>query len=814
MLKWIKRKIADKASDATIPSATLAPGQPQHPPTIKAQGDEHVKAGRYGDAERCYRQVMESDQHYPGALVMLGFVLREQGRTAEAREVLERAVHFAAEDPDSHYLLGSVLEATGPRDAEISHLQKAIALRPDFEFARRQLIIALFKSDRCAEAAQLCEESMAMSPDSAELHFYRSNLYLHAGEKALAIASCKRALALNPGLITAQQSLSRLLLDTGQLEQVEVSYRREIVLTPENFGPYHQLGVVLNKLGRHAEAIELFKQAISLNPNSSASYSSLGATYTEFDETSEASIALARENFEKAVAIEPGNSFLHYTLGLCFWRGAQLDRAMASIDRSIELDPDNVNARWARVMLRAPAFSAPNTGNSLDRSELRDELARFEQWWHGSDADGAIFVGELQPFFLAYQEENNLALLKQHGRVCAAAMQRWLDRERSPAFKRPMGRRIRLGIVSADIRLHSVWMALIKGWFLSLDPERFELVVFSLSDRADMETSWARSKSDVFVGGPRTLSQWVAEMREQNCEILLYPAIGLHPMTLKLASLRLAPVQIDTWGHPDTSGLPTIDYYVSADCFEPADAQNHYSEQLLRLPHLGNRIQPLKIPSSDPGFAALNIDLERPILVCPGTPFKYQPADDHIFFEIARKVPDAQLIFFRPSGVFSGTALMNVLQGRIAEEFEAGGLRATDHVRLIRWLNFHEFHCLLRRADVMLDTIGFSGYNTAVQAIECCLPLVTREGRFLRGRLASGVLRRMDLKELIAETKTDYVNLVVRLLVDRGFRAHIRHEIEQRRPVLFDDQAAMGPFQDFLESVARPVSPLAEPRRR
>jgi predicted O-linked N-acetylglucosamine transferase (SPINDLY family) len=126
-----------------------------------------------------------------------------------------------------------------------------------------------------------------------------------------------------------------------------------------------------------------------------------------------------------------------------------------------------------------------------------------------------------------------------------------------------------------------------------------------------------------------------------------------------------------------------------------------------------------------------------------------------------------------------------------------------DHVRLIRWMNFNEYHCLLRHADVLLDTIGFSGYNTAVQAIECGLPLVTREGRFLRGRLASAVLRRMDLTELIAQTNADYVNLVVRLVTDRDYEAHIRHEIQQRRSVLFDDQSAMGPFQDFLESVAR-----------
>jgi protein O-GlcNAc transferase len=800
MLNWIRSKIAAKAPDAATPIADSASRQVRRLQTVKEHGDEHLKAGRYADAERCYRQVMESDAHYPAALINLGFVLREQRRTDEAREVLERAVRIAAEDADSHYLLGSILETTGPRDAEIRHLQKAIDLRPDFELARHQLIAALFKSGRFAEATRLCEESMAILPDSADLHFYRSSLHLQADEKTLAIDSCKRALALNPAMLAAQQSLSRLLLDTEQLEQAEASYRREIELTPEHFGPYHQLGVVLNRMKRHAGAIEQFKRAISLNPGSGASYFSLAETYTEFDSESGEGLALAEANYEKAVEVEPTASSFHCSLGFSYWRGARLDRAMTSFDRAIQLDPNNARARWARVMLWAPAFSSESTDDSPDRSGFGRELARFEDWWVKSDTDGALFVGDLQPFFLTYQEENNLALLKQYGQMCAKGMQRWLDRQKSPAFKRPAGKRVRLGIVSGDIRLHSVWMALIKGWFRSFDLERFELVVFSLADQVDAETSWARPKSDVFVGGPKTLPQWVAAMREQNCEILLYPAVGLDPMALKLASMRLAPVQINTWGHPDTSGLPTLDYYVSAECFEPDDAQDHYSERLVLLPHLGNRIQPLGLTISDPGFAAMNIDLERPILICPGTPFKYQPEHDHIFAEIARGVPDAQLVFFRPSVA----TLANRLEARITKQFEAAGLNVTDHVRFIRWLNFHEYHCLLRHADVMLDTIGFSGYNTAVQAIECGLPLVTREGRFLRGRLASGVLRRMELKELIVQTKVDYVNLVARLVTDRQYQAHIRNEIQQRRSVLFDDQSAMGPFQDFLESVARP----------
>jgi predicted O-linked N-acetylglucosamine transferase (SPINDLY family) len=342
-------------------------------------------------------------------------------------------------------------------------------------------------------------------------------------------------------------------------------------------------------------------------------------------------------------------------------------------------------------------------------------------------------------------------------------------------------------------------VAILDGWFRSFDRERFELVVFSLSERDDTETAKARAQSDVFFGGPKSLAQWVAGLREQNCEVLIHPAVGLDTMALRLASLRLAPVQINSWGHPDTSGLPTLDYYVSAECFEPADAQDYYSERLILLPHLGNRVQPLNFTNGNPDFAKLNIDLERPILVCPGTPYKYQPTYDHVFTDIARRIPDAQLIFFmRP-----GEALSGVFRARIVKEFEAAGLEVKDHVRFLPWLAFPDFHALLRRADVMLDTIGFSGYNTAVQAMECGLPLVTREGRFLRGRLASGVLRRIDLHELIAPSEADYVNLVVKLVTDRDYRTHIRHEIEQRRPRLFDDRSAMGPFQEFLASVTR-----------
>ena len=76
----------------------------------------------------------------------------------------------------------------------------------------------------------------------------------------------------------------------------------------------------------------------------------------------------------------------------------------------------------------------------------------------------------------------------------------------------------------------------------------------------------------------------------------------------------------------------------------------------------------------------------------------------------------------------------------------------------------------MQRADVFLDTIGFSGFNTALQAIQCGLPVVTLQGRFLRGRLASGILRRIGLDELVAQDEDGYVALAARLARDAAYR--------------------------------------------
>jgi len=254
---------------------------------------------------------------------------------------------------------------------------------------------------------------------------------------------------------------------------------------------------------------------------------------------------------------------------------------------------------------------------------------------------------------------------------------------------------------------------------------------------------------------------------------------------------------VGSWGHPDTTGLPTIDYYLSADLFEPDNAEEFYTERLVKLPNLGSYHKPSTVIPTSTNLEQFNIKADQPLLICPGTPFKYQPQYDHIFVDIAKRLGKCQFIFF----THQDKQLTYLLQERLTCHFLESGLNSKDYCVFIPWQPKSCFFGLMKRADIYLDTIGFSGFNTAFQAIECGLPIVTREGRFMRGRLASGILKKIGLQELIAQDEANFVNLVVKIANDKEYKRFIRDKIEKNRYFLYRDLEPIRALEKFLECV-------------
>jgi predicted O-linked N-acetylglucosamine transferase (SPINDLY family) len=263
--------------------------------------------------------------------------------------------------------------------------------------------------------------------------------------------------------------------------------------------------------------------------------------------------------------------------------------------------------------------------------------------------------------------------------------------------------------------------------------------------------------------------------------------------------LRLAPVQVAAWGHPETTGLPTIDYYLSAEGLEPPGAAENYTEQLVRLPHLGCLYQSSPIQRKTPDLRSWGIEPGAPLLICPGVPFKYTPRYDRVLADIALELGHCRFIFFK----HRLSNLSEKLHQRLAVAFAQKQLDVEDFVTFIPWQDAPGFHGLLECADVFLDTIGFSGFNTAMQAVECGIPIVTRESPFMRGRFAAGILKRLDLHDLIAHSEDEYISIAIELVRDPTRRMHIRERIKQSRQILFEDAAPVRAMEAFIRDVTR-----------
>jgi protein O-GlcNAc transferase len=117
---------------------------------------------------------------------------------------------------------------------------------------------------------------------------------------------------------------------------------------------------------------------------------------------------------------------------------------------------------------------------------------------------------------------------------------------------------------------------------------------------------------------------------------------------------------------------------------------------------------------------------------------------------------------------------------------------------VIPYLDRSRFFGLMQQSALLLDTVGFSGFNNALQAVEAGLPILAHEGRFMRGRLASGIMRRMKMTELVANTDDAFIEAAVELAGNDSRRGELRVEIADRRKILFHDVEAVRALERCL----------------
>jgi protein O-GlcNAc transferase len=593
----------------------------------------------------------------------------------------------------------------------------------------------------------------------------------------------------------ARFHLGNLHCSQGRLDDAEGAYRDALRLRPAYADALNNLGSLLRDTGRVAEAERALSDAVRLRPHFAEAHFNLGTLFVDLRRYSEAA-----GHLRSSLAVDPKQADAQYWLGNASMGLGDSRTACAAYEAAIQLDAGHARARWGLVMAQVPPVIDADAAPGAAAAAFTRELGKAAAWLDAQKPkDVHAIVGAQQPFYLAYVEGNHREALSEYGQLCTGLMSHWAASVGLPAPSTSSGAHCRVGIVSSHIHNHSVWNAIVRGWVEHLDPKRFELHLFHTGSVEDGETAWAERRVSTLHRGSRDWSQWARLLCDARLDVLLYPEIGMDATTVRLACLRLARVQLASWGHPMTTGLPTLDGYLSAEAFEPAGAAAAYREALFLLPRLGCSYRPFRTAAAVVDVADFGVAPTDRVLVCAGAPPKYGPRYDALWIEVAKQCRPCKLIFFRSAPPMLG----EVFERRLAAAFARAGVDFASHVRFVPRLSQEKFFGLLARSHAMLDSPGFSGFNTAMQAIECGCPIVAWEGEAMRSRFASAILRQMGLDECVANDPATFVARAARLCNDKTYAEELRGRIAARREPLFGDRGTVDALGELLSKLSR-----------
>ena len=723
--------------------------------------------------------------------------LHQSGRLAEAAQGYERIIALAPGHFDATHLLGVVALQQGRLEQAKRLITAALRVNPRHAVALNNLGMVHLRDGDPELACRQFELALKLHPNSVDALANLGTALRLVGRSREALVPLRHAHAVNTHSAQVSNLIGACLMDIGEQQSAVKYFEAATAAEPDQADGWGNLAIALNSVGENARARECVDKAVALSPGSSAALAARGAVEFEGGHIED-----AIETYREAIELPDPSTETYCAYANALWTSGRCDEALDYLQKSVSLNGNNVIARWKLAMSQCRPFYETVGDLEASRKAFAESIEELQAWFrekHRGEAFAA--VGSTQPFFIAYHPFNNRGLLSSYGRLCCEWMASMPVDAGSVRNEAPP-EKMRIGIASAHIRNHSVWNAITKGWVQQLDKTRFEIFIFQLDRAHDEETTKAVAQAAHFEKGPKTVQAWARTIGDARLDALIYPEIGMDALTTQLASLRLAPVQAATWGHAETTGLPTMDLFISAEGLEPADAAGNYSERLVRLPNLGVHVEPLLPPAASPDLRSLGLSADEPLLLCPGTPFKYSPVHDHVWARIAKGLQAAggrrgwsglanrlrgrgagRMVFFR-----SGSATMDdLLVHRLRRAFDNERADFDASVRFIPHLARPQFFGLMQQSALLLDTIGFSGFNNALQAIESGLPVLAHEGAFMRGRLASGIMRRLELHELVADSDQAFIEKAVELAANEPKRNALRVEIAKRRHILFND---------------------------
>jgi predicted O-linked N-acetylglucosamine transferase (SPINDLY family) len=401
-------------------------------------------------------------------------------------------------------------------------------------------------------------------------------------------------------------------------------------------------------------------------------------------------------------------------------------------------------------------------------------------------------------FIQAYFNDRNLRGLYRHrGQLLTVALGgSGTPLEWTFAMRESRAGGIRVGILASHLAPSAETFALLP--LIEHLGSNFEVIVYCLSLVSEEMAGRLRKSRVTIHNLGRALSEQVKGIRADDLDILFFATnvTAVTNIPTALAVYRLARIQMTGPAAVTTTGLPNMDYYVSGMSSEPSpDAAAHYSERLVTITGASQCFANDASPSlcrMSPDRRHLGMESGDVVLASAANMFKLVPEVWRTWCEILERVPESKL-FVLPFGPNWSKRYPKHGFGRmVAAVLKKRGI-ATNRILVADWpgLDRNDVRALLGVADIYLDAFPFGSTTSLIEPLEAGVPVVCWQGTSFRSAMGAAILRELGIPELVAKSKSAYVDLVERLARQREYRVAVKEKVAaamRSRPTFLDGE--------------------------
>ena len=675
----------------------------------------HHEAGRLAAAAAIYERILQIDSRQAETLHCLGILAAQVEQNDTAVQFFQRAIAANPANPHFYNSLGNLFLKRQLFPEAASAYESVLQLQPEHVDALSNLGIALQAQGKTEEAIVCYRKALARNPSQANAHNNLGNLHLSQGNLEAAKDCYQRAIALRPDYADAHYNLGNTLQQRGQYEAAVSRYRRALACNPSMPQAHNNLGVTLRHLGRREDAIASFRQAIAIQRDYADACNNLGVALQE-----QGRLEAAIQVYRGLLSVQPDYADAYYNLGSAFHDLGKIDFAVASYQTALAVSPAFLSAYSNLLYLHASTRDIP--------PEAERELAAGWEKAALSDAEREAARNHRFP--------------------------------RAPRT----GRRLRLGILSAEIGDHAV-AEFLEPLLTHLDRSRVHVSLFPTVVRSGERAARLRHLADSWNPLTGIPDREAAELiRSREIDVLMDTTGHTRHCRLGIIAHRAAPVQFFYAGYWSTTGLTEMDWVISDD-YLPRACDAHFCERVWRLPRLAVTYQ------GDPTLPQSQWRAASDGTIWLGSfnqYFKMREATFDLWAKVMQAIPESKLL------LEDRTADASDHQARIELELATRGV-TRDRLAFEPFVPTHERHmALYDRIDIALDTIPFNSGTTACDALWMGVPLVALEGDWSGGRMASTFLRAIGRPEWVAGSESEYVAIVAQLARNGKLRKTLR----------------------------------------